>query len=70
MSLGESLPAAACGALFEPTLELGDGNQDHLRTAADDSELGLDMLVEEVPADAEHLGGLDGSNREARESGP
>src|SRR5262245_8159130 len=44
-----------CGALIEPALELGDRDKDRLRPTPHDAQLGLDVLVEEVAAHAEHL---------------
>lgn len=62
-----SVAVPSC-ALLNPPLELGDRDQDRLRAAADDAELGLDVLVEEVAADAEHRSGLVRHDGHAAES--
>src|SRR6266545_2856659 len=61
-----SVPARR--ALVDPAFELDDRDQDRLRAAADDAQLGLDVLVEEVAADAEHRRGLVRDYRHAAES--
>src|SRR4051794_9448097 len=45
-------------ALLDPALELRDRDQDRLPAAADDPQLRLDVLVEEVAADAQQRRGL------------
>jgi transcriptional regulator with XRE-family HTH domain len=51
-----------------PALEFGDGDEDRLRAAADDAELRLDVLVEEVATHAKHLRGLAWADRQTRQS--
>jgi hypothetical protein len=52
--------------LVQPALEFGEGDED-AASAADGAELAEDMLVEVVAADAEHFGGLVGTDGEAGE---
>jgi hypothetical protein len=56
------------GALVDPALELGNRDEDHLRAAADHPELRLDVLVEEVAADAEHRCGFVWHHRDPTET--
>jgi hypothetical protein len=50
----------------DPALELAKGNED-LATAADDTELGEDVLLEEVERDADRLGRLGAGEGDAGE---
>src|SRR5262249_60699800 len=63
-----ALARPARRALVDPALELGDGDENRLRAAPDDPQLGLDVLVEEVAAYTEHLRRLPRTDRQTPES--
>jgi len=63
------LPAqGASGVLVKPALKLADGHEP-AAAATDDAELGEDVVVEEVAADAERCGGFGGGESEPRDRG-
>src|SRR5262249_47115027 len=64
----DALARPACRALVDPALELGNRDQDRLRAAADDPQLGLDVLIEEIAAYPEHLRRLTRTDRKTPQS--
>src|SRR3954471_16382983 len=64
-SMPSAISEEQLGVAVEPALQLGDGDQLPPATA-DDANLGGDVLLPEVPRDAQRSAGLGDAEREAR----